>query len=150
MDISLRRAEAGDLAFARGIYFETMRWIIERLFGWDEAREVAKFAAQFIPSEVCIIRIDGEDIGWLQIEERPDSIFLKQLYVAPSHQRRGIGGAVLDGLLATAQAKGKPVELGVVKINPARALYDRHGFRVTHEDEYKVYMRRDFRQRSAK
>jgi hypothetical protein len=33
--------------------------------------------------------------------------------------------------------------VAVVKINPAKSLYDRHGFRVTHEDQYKFYMRLD-------
>jgi len=31
----------------------------------------------------------------------------------------------------------------VVKINPARRLYERLGFSVTHEDLHKVYMRRE-------
>jgi ribosomal protein S18 acetylase RimI-like enzyme len=30
-----------------------------------------------------------------------------------------------------------------MKINPAVALYERLGFRVTHEDEHKLYMRAD-------
>jgi hypothetical protein len=37
----------------------------------------------------------------------------------------------------------KAITLAVVKINPARRLYDRLGFRVTHEDQHKVYMRRE-------
>ena len=39
MYISLRAARAEDVAFARSLYFETMRWIIEHLFGWDQARK---------------------------------------------------------------------------------------------------------------
>jgi hypothetical protein len=42
-----------------------------------------------------------------------------------------------------AQQQAKAVTLGVVKINPARRLYERLGFRVTHDDEYKFYMRRE-------
>ena len=33
--------------------------------------------------------------------------------------------------------------LAVVKINPAKRLYDRLGFRVAGEDERKFYMRRE-------
>jgi hypothetical protein len=33
--------------------------------------------------------------------------------------------------------------LAVVKINPAKRLYDRLGFRVAHEDDRKFYMRRE-------
>jgi hypothetical protein len=35
--------------------------------------------------------------------------------------------------------------LGVVKTNPALGLYERLGFRITHEDERKFYMRHDCR-----
>jgi hypothetical protein len=37
------------------------------------------------------------------------------------------------------------VTLGVVKINPALRLYERLGFRITHDDARKFYMRRDLR-----
>jgi len=37
----------------------------------------------------------------------------------------------------------KPLVLSVVKINPARRLYERLGFRVTHEDRYTLYMRHE-------
>jgi hypothetical protein len=38
MNISLRAACDEDFGFARDVYFATMRWIIENLFGWDDAR----------------------------------------------------------------------------------------------------------------
>jgi hypothetical protein len=31
-------ATADDFAFARNVYVETMRWIVERLFGWDQVK----------------------------------------------------------------------------------------------------------------
>jgi hypothetical protein len=31
-------ATAHDFAFARNVYVETMRWIVERLFGWDQVK----------------------------------------------------------------------------------------------------------------
>ena len=33
MDVRLRAYEARDFDFARRLYFETMRWAIERVFG---------------------------------------------------------------------------------------------------------------------
>ena len=41
----------------------------------------------------------------------------------------------------------RAINLGVVKISPARRLYERLGFQLTHEDEHKFYMRRDFHPR---
>jgi len=46
-------------------------------------------------------------------------------------------------LIAEAAGAGRAVTLGVVKTNPAKRLHDRLGFRVTHADEHKFYMRRE-------
>jgi GNAT superfamily N-acetyltransferase len=132
-----------DLAFARTIYFETMRWIIERLFGWDEQREEEKFAAQFNVAASQIIVAGGTDVGWLQVQVDQTAVWLQSLYVMPTMQRRGIGAEVLMGVIERARRECKPVTLSVVKINPALHLYERHGLKVTHEDEYKFYMRLD-------
>jgi GNAT superfamily N-acetyltransferase len=143
MDIRFRKARARDFDFARGLYFETMRWMIERLFGWNQAHQEESFAGWFALDEVSIITADGVDVGWLQQRADTDSIFLGSLYVMPVRQRQGIGTHVLRTLLALAKRQSKVVTLAVVKINPALRFYQRHGFRITHEDEYKFYMRAD-------
>jgi ribosomal protein S18 acetylase RimI-like enzyme len=143
MNIELRSATADDFLFARQLYYDTTRWIIERLFGWDEARENAKFARQFKLDEVEIIMVDGRDAGWLQTQTSEEAITLGQIYVAPALQRRGIGSDIVNRLLARANGQRKAITLSVVKINPARHFYERHGFRVTHEDQHKYYMRLD-------
>jgi ribosomal protein S18 acetylase RimI-like enzyme len=143
MDVRLRAYEARDFDFARGLYFETMRWAIERVFGWDEARQCASFAEWFNPEEVSVITAEGADAGWIQQRIDENGIVLGSIYVAPTMQRKGIGSAVLSALLHSGRQKSKPVTLAVMKINPARALYERLGFRITHEDEYKLYMRAD-------
>ncbi len=141
--ITLRPARPDDYEFTKQIYYETMRWIIERLFGWDQEREDKKFAAQFKLEEVRIITADGRDVGWIQTLPLEDSLYLGQLYVVPALQRRGIGTEVLTRLIAEARGQGKAITLSVVKINPARKLYENHGFRITHDDEYKYHMRLD-------
>jgi hypothetical protein len=34
---------------------------------WDEARQSANFDARFVTGEVSIVRLDGQDIGWMQV-----------------------------------------------------------------------------------
>jgi ribosomal protein S18 acetylase RimI-like enzyme len=48
-----------------------------------------------------------------------------------------------DSFIDEATCERKAVTLGVVKINPARRLYERLGFSVTREDHLKVHMRRE-------
>jgi ribosomal protein S18 acetylase RimI-like enzyme len=136
MNIVLRKAVHDDLSFARALYFETMRGIIDQLFGWDEAREEESFARLYRMDEVSIVVVEGRDAGWMQVRESGDEIQLLSLYVAPAMQRQGIGTEVLRGLVH----RSKKVSLSVVKINPALHFYERHGFRVTHEDQYKFHL----------
>ena len=141
VNIGLRAARDADFAFARKVYFETMRSIIERLFGWDEVRQDKNFAQFFKLDEVRIITADEQDVGWIQEQIEDTTINLGSFYVTPVMQRRGVGTQVLRILLAHARNQAKAITLAVVKINPAVHFYEKHGFRITHEDEYKYYMR---------
>ena len=143
MHISLRAARDEDFEFTRDVYFATMRWIIESLFGWNQVREEENFARFFKLAEARIITADGRSVGWIQEQVDDTSINLGSFYVMAEMQRRGIGTQVLRTLLAHAANQSKAITLAVVKINPARHFYQRHGFRITHEDQHKFYMRVD-------
>lgn len=145
MNIALRAANEADVAFARNLYFQTMRGFIEHLFGWEQRREENNFARFFKLDEVRIITADGQDVGWIQEQISGDSINLGSFYVAPTMQGRGIGTRVLRMLLEKAAKESKIMTLAVVKINAARNFYEKRGFRTTHEDEHKFYMTADAR-----
>jgi GNAT superfamily N-acetyltransferase len=141
MDVELRTYQTQDVDFARQLYFETMRWAIEHLFGWDQVHQEGSFAEWFHPDEVSIIMADGVDVGWIQQREDSDTIFLGSIYVTPEMQGKGIGTRVIQTLVDLGRQRSLPVTLAVMKINPAFALYKRLGFRITHEDEHKLYMK---------
>jgi ribosomal protein S18 acetylase RimI-like enzyme len=140
--ITTRAAEPRDFDFCQRLYFENMREIIEALH-LDTAQPHEGFARQWQMAEVRIIAAAGEDVGWMQTAPADDAVFLKQLYLDGRFQRRGIGSRVLWALIEETSHAHKAVTLGVVKINPARRLYERLGFRITHEDQHKFYMRRE-------
>ena len=146
MDVRLRAFRTQDFTFARGLYFETMRWAIEHHFGWDEAQQEESFAGWFKPDEVSIITADGADVGWIQQRPDRDAIFLGSIYLKPTMQRKGIGTHVIRTLMGLARKRSQAVTLAVMKINPAIGFYERLGFRITSEDEYKLYMRAGDRQ----
>jgi ribosomal protein S18 acetylase RimI-like enzyme len=106
--------------------------------------EIAGLRQRWDVTQVRIITLDGMDIGWLQSFVKDDAVFLGQLFVDNALRRRGIGTEVVKALIEEAARDGRPMTLGVVKINPALRLYERLGFRTTHEDERKFYMRRDW------
>jgi ribosomal protein S18 acetylase RimI-like enzyme len=141
MGIILRPATADDLPFARRLYLDGMREVSQRAgFAWDEARQTIGFDARFVAGEVSLIGLDGQDIGWMQVGDGESGLLLKQFFVHPLYQRRGIGTCLLRDLIARARRGRKTVTLSVLKGNPAQSLYERHGFQVTSEDDYKVYM----------
>jgi len=105
--------------------------------------QVAGLRQRWDVTQVRIITRDGMDIGWLQSFEKDDALFLGQLFVDGSLRQRGIGTEVVKALIEEAARSGLAMTLGVVKTNPALRLYERLGFRTTHEDERKFYMRRD-------
>jgi len=101
---------------------------------------MASFVERFLPQEVSIIVADGKDVGWLQVSETDGEIFLKQMFLQRAAQGQGIGSSLLADLIARSHQANKPVRLGVVKINPAVRLYQRFGFMITSEDDFKYYM----------
>ncbi len=50
--------------------------MIERLFGWNQARQEENFTGWFKLDEVSIITTDGIDVGWIQQRADSREIFL--------------------------------------------------------------------------
>jgi ribosomal protein S18 acetylase RimI-like enzyme len=142
MRIAVRPACAEDFDFCADLYFSEMDRTIREL-NLDFAKQAANLRQRWDPRQVGIITLDGADIGWVQSMTEHDALFLGQLFVAPAHQGRGIGTMIVQRLIEEAACDRRAVTLGVVKTNPALRLYQRLGFRTTHEDDRKFYMRRD-------
>jgi ribosomal protein S18 acetylase RimI-like enzyme len=105
----------------------------------------AGFRKSWDVTQVRMITLDGTDIGWLQSFVKDGALFLGQLFVHSALRRRGIGSQVVKDLIEEAAQAGRALTLGVVKINPVLRLYERLGFRTTHEDERKFYVQHDWR-----
>lgn len=126
---SLRAATAADAEGLFALHAEVLGPYVASAFGWDEAAQRRRFQDFFDPAQTRVVRCCGRDVGFLQTEERADSVFLAKLDLEPSHQGLGLGTHLIRGLLATASARGLPVTLQVLKTNPrALSLYQRLGF----------------------
>jgi ribosomal protein S18 acetylase RimI-like enzyme len=140
----LRPARQGDFDYCARLYFEGMEKIIKEL-NLDMSAQIASFRQRWDVMQIRIVTLDGTDIGWLQSFIKDDALFLGQLFVNESLRGQGIGTELVKGLIEEAASVGRAVTLGVMKTNPALRLYERLGFRTTHDDERKFYMRRDLR-----
>lgn len=142
MQIVLRPARIHDCEFCKTLYFAGVEEVIREL-NLDRDAQSIGFRQQWSFEQARIITIDGADIGWMQSVLKDGAIFLAQLFIESSFQRRGIGTEVIRRLIDEAAADDLPVTLSVAKINPAVRLYERLGFRITHEDNRKFHMRRE-------
>jgi GNAT superfamily N-acetyltransferase len=139
--IEFRAAAPDDYEFARSVYFEVQKWIIDQLFGWDEARENEKFRRQFKPEETQIILASGQPVGWFWLTEQEQSIELIGIYITSMHQNQGIGTQIVQTILQRARVEGKVVLFSTAKINKSKKLFERLGFYTTHEEDHKYHLR---------
>lgn len=139
---SLRPATPADLEFIKALHNANFKDQVMAIWGWDETTQSRLVEERFDSTKLRIIQSNGKDIGALQTEARPVEVILENIQLLPDYQRRGLGSKIIRDILAEADAAQLPVALTVLRTNPARSLYERLGFFVTHQDEARYYMRR--------
>ena len=138
----LRPATGGDYDFLYALQRVTYREYVIQTWGvWDEAWQQDYFHAHFDPAREQIIVVDRQDAGAISVDRRPGELFLANIQILPAYQNGGLGTALIRQLLAEAQRRGVPMVLQVLRVNPARRLYERLGFRVVEETPTHFVMR---------
>jgi GNAT superfamily N-acetyltransferase len=136
---SLRPAVAADLEVLAELRATVLRADLERLGRYDPHR--VRLRDSFSPAFTSIILVDGTTAGSITLRPAPAGRqLLEHFYLAPHHQGRGLGSAVLRTVLDRTDARRQTVALDVLRGSPARRLYDRHGFVVESEDPVDVFM----------
>lgn len=142
MDFGLRPAVANDCAWLWETKTRCLRTYIEQTYGaWDEDTQRARFDATFSPEEIQIATVEGHDAGFIHARQDADTLQLFNLMVAPEFQGRGLGTALLRHLQTQASQHRVPIRLQVMKVNPARRLYERVGFTVIPSEEIPTHYR---------
>jgi GNAT superfamily N-acetyltransferase len=137
----LRLASLADSEFAYAVLCKTIRPYVEQTFGiWQEAQVRAQLANNISAGFTEIILAGGRPVGILTVKELERHVQLDQLFVLPEHQRNGIGTERVLHILQRATQLGLPVHLRVLRVNPAKRLYERMGFFVTSEEPERFYM----------
>ena len=103
------------------------------------------FASDFPGARTELILLDGQPIGVLTLDERQDSLRIVEIGLKPHQRGRGVGEQLLLEVIAHADLQGKPLELAVMRHNPAVRLYQRLGFESlpSAPDEAQWQMRRE-------
>ena len=138
-DLDLRPATEADRPFLWQLHRQTMRPYVEQTWGWNEADQRRRFDENFDPTLKQIILLQSKPIGMIEVEPREHEVFLAVIEILPEWQGRGLGMRLIRGVVE--QAGDLPVMLRVLRANPARALYERLGFKVTGETTTHYEMR---------
>lgn len=140
-NISLRSATADDAQFAFDCETQTMRPYAMQTWGkWPEQEVKQRAYDNASAGMTQIVEYEGEPIGVLRVERNSMSYDLKQVFLLPAYQRRGIGSVLIKALMAEAGTSSVPLKLRVLNVNPARDLYKRLGFRVVESTEDHEYL----------
>ena len=140
MEIRFRPATQADYPFLYSLHRQTFLAYVDQTWGWDEAQQEMAFRQEFAASVREIICWREQDIGSIVVEDHDDFLFLDYIAILPAYQNQGMGTAIVKRLLEEGARRALPVKLSVLKVNPARYLYERLGFCIVGNDEYRYYM----------
>lgn len=116
--IQLRPALKSDADFMIRLEAEVMADHALALWG---SVQPAQHPSAFDLGNTRIVEQGGTAIGYLTLEQAPDHLRLRKLYLAPGHQGRGLGKRLLDIARLEAAKAGLPLRLSVLRPN-TRAL----------------------------
>ena len=138
--VRLRRATAADRDFLFETYKTTLQRYVDWAWGWDEDFQRNGFWKHFPLEQFRVVTVDEQMAGGIFTEEQESLNFIRLIFLLPGFQSRGIGTTLLMEEVACAAKVSKPLHLKVVKINPAKALYDRLGFTLVEENDATYHM----------
>lgn len=138
-NLSRRPITDADLPFLEKLYGST-RALEMAVVPWSFEEKQAFLAQQFHAQHVFyqehfsaaafdLLLLHGEPAGRLYLDRREDEIRVIDIALLPEHRGKGLGEALMRGVLEEAGSQGKMVRIHVERNNPAMRLYDRLGFR---------------------
>jgi GNAT superfamily N-acetyltransferase len=142
-DLTLRQATPDDRGFAYRVKRAAFREYVEKVWGWDEEEQRRFHERRFAAQDFRVISVEGGDVGIMAVESAADCVRVKQLFILPEHQNRGIGTECMALVRDEARELGLAVRLQVLKVNPrAIAFYERLGFERTGRTDTHIVMER--------
>jgi ribosomal protein S18 acetylase RimI-like enzyme len=140
LPVTLRPMEPTDASFLLNVYASTRTHELQA-WGWDAAQrdmfvamqwsaQQQGYRTQFPHAQQHIVCLEACCVGYLTVDAHDEVVHIVDIALLPPYRNNGIGGTLLQNVLAHATHDGQRVRLRVVHNNPARRLYARLGFQV--------------------
>ena len=138
----LRWIAAADLEWAFALHRDALGEYVAKTWGWEESTQRQMFCESFAHRPRQVIEVEGDRVGVIELDDRPQELYLANLELAARWQGRGLGAEILRWLLACAERAHKPLSLHVLRANPrATRFYEREGLRIVAAEPTKLLMR---------
>ena len=141
-EIELRQATVADTKFLWDVFRVSMKDYITQTRGeWNEQKEESQFRHQLDLPAAQVILSKNLEVGFIMAPIKDNAREIHTICIVPEHQNRGIGTEVICSIIAEAGTQKMPLYLSVLKVNPARRLYERLGFEVIEESKHHFRMK---------
>ncbi len=140
MDIELRNVKESDFDWLYNLRSQTMtKYINDSGDQFNLETQSNRIMKEY--ESIKIVRNDNKDIGMFKVKCYSDRWEIIQIQLLPDYQHMGIGTKLIQNLQAEASQQDVAIFLSVLKVNPAKQLYERLGFEVVQEKEKSYTMR---------
>ena len=140
MDVVLRKVKENDFDWLYDLRSQTMsKYINDSGDQFNLETQSIRIMKEY--ESIKIVRTDNQDIGMLKVKCSSNEWEIIQIQLLPGYQHMGIGTKLIQDLQMEATQQGIAVLLSVLKVNPAKRLYERLGFEIVQEKEQSYKMR---------
>ncbi len=141
MCYTYRKAKNKDKDGIYELYQTVMMGHVSKIWGWDEVWQKNDFLSHYRADGITMVFKANELVGYSQVEDKNDQLFMRMLLIMPVHQNKGIGKRLMKSFKANGDKCSKLLSLEVFKINSeARKFYEKHGFNIVGETKSSYIM----------
>ena len=142
MDYTYVNCNEDDIDFVFNLKKETMKWYIEKIYGWNDEVQKQKTLNEINRNigNMKIIIIDNEKIGVTTFIDNKNEYIIGLTMISPKHQNKGIATNIINDYIERAKRNKKRIIIKTYKENPARNLYLRLGFKIYDEDNTHIFL----------
>jgi ribosomal protein S18 acetylase RimI-like enzyme len=141
MDYYLKQATDADKDLIFAIKRRSIKPYVERVYGWDDKGQRRFVEEAYKTEQIRFIVVNDQAIGFVQVHETAEEIFLANLLIVDVFQGKGLGKIILNDIISRSNKLDKPVRLEVFTVNErAQKFYIQHGFKMTKVDAIKIEM----------
>lgn len=110
---------------------------VEKIWGWDEEKQINIHKEYFKPKSITIISYNGQEIGYLVKNVSENELYIENLILKSEFQNLGFGTQIIQLIIEECEITKRAIRLKVFKINQrAIKFYAKMGFNKISETQF--------------